>query len=1048
MTDKVAKTNNAEKEKKINNTEIINSISDLDFVKEKFEADTAKYDRTLLFCSGSGCVSSNCVEVREALIEELEAAGLTASTKLSLTGCIGICDVGPRMTVQPDGIFYCKLKPEDMKKIVKKHLLENQVVEEFCYTDRETGKKVPLMKDIGFFKGQNKVVLRDCGMINYRSMEEFIYNDGYYALAKALGTLTPAQVIDEIKRSGLRGRGGGGFPTGLKWALASKTPGDQKYVICNADEGDPGAFMDRSLLEGNPHAIIEGMAIAGYAIGADQGFVYVRAEYPLAIEGLEIAIDDARERNILGKNIFGSEFNFDVEIRIGAGAFVCGEETALIGSVEGRRGEPNQKPPYPSDEGLFGKPTVINNVETLGNVPTIIFKGAEWFAGIGTDKSKGTKVFALAGDINNTGLIEVPMGVTLGEIIFGIGGGIPNGKKFKVAQTGGPSGGCLTKAHLNTPIDYDSLVELGAIMGSGGLISMDEDTCMVDVARFFMEFVQDESCGKCVPCRIGTKRMLEILERITKGEGKEGDVELLVELGESIKDTALCGLGQTAPNPVLSTIKYFRDEYDEHIKYKHCKAGVCSELFISPCSNACPASVNVPGYLALIAANRIKDAYNLIRQENPFPSVCGRVCTHPCESKCRRGQMDEAIAISDLKRYVADEMFKSSEPFIDLVFPKKGKSIGIIGAGPSGLTCAYYLGRLGYDVTVYEAQPVAGGVLVFGIPEYRLPKEVLKKEIDTIRQVGINIVTDVEVGKDITFEELRKTHDALYISTGAQLSRKVGVAGEKLPGVYHGFDFLKDVHLGKPVEPRGIIAVIGGGSTAFDAARVAVRKGAKEVHVLYRRTMEDMPADQYEIKEAIEEGVIIHELVRPLEFIGQDKVTHIKCIKMELSGFDTNGRKKSCDIAGSEFMMPVDLVIPAVSQYSDLPFVKKEEVEATPMGTFIVNVDTQMTSMPGVFSGGDVVRGSDVVITAIADGKKAASAMDKYLGGDGLLNKGELIDIPETIDDSDVLEHNRFEMKYLEPDERRDNFDEVCLGFHRLNAIAESMRCLRCDRRL
>lgn len=1027
----------------------INTVSDLDHIKKQFKEDSDKYSKTLLFCSGSGCVSSNCGEVRDALIEELEQAGLTSSIKLSLTGCIGICDVGPRLTVQPDGVFYCKLKPEDMKRIVKKHLIGNEIVADLCYTDRETGKKVPQMKDIAFFKGQNKVVLRDCGMINYRSMDEFIYNDGYYALAKAVGELTPEKVTEEVKKSGLRGRGGGGFPTGLKWALAAKTPGDQKYIICNADEGDPGAFMDRSLLEGNPHAIIEGMAIAGYAIGANQGYVYVRAEYPLAIEGLEIAIDDARARNILGKNIFGSGFDFDVEIRIGAGAFVCGEETALIGSVEGRRGEPNQKPPYPSDEGLFGKPTIINNVETLGNVPSIIMNGAGWFSKIGTEKSAGTKVFALAGDINNTGLIEVPMGVTLGEIIFGIGGGIPKGKKFKVAQTGGPSGGCLTKEHLNTPIDYDSLVELGAIMGSGGLISMDEDTCMVDVARFFMEFVQDESCGKCVPCRIGTKRMLEILERITRGEGKEGDVELLIEIAETVKSSALCGLGQTAPNPVLSTIKYFREEYDEHIKNKYCRAGVCQELFISPCENACPASVNVPGYLALIAAGRTKDAYNLIRQENPFPSVCGRVCTHPCESKCRRGQMDESIAISDLKRYVADEMFKSNEPFFDLVFPKKHKSIGIIGAGPSGLTCAYYLGRLGYDVTVYEAQPVAGGVLVFGIPEYRLPKEVLSKEIDTIKQVGVNILNNVEVGKDITFDELRAKHDALYISTGAQLSRKVGVDGEKLPGVYHGFDLLKDVNLGKTVDIKGVVAVIGGGSTAFDAARVAIRKGVKEVHILYRRTMEDMPADQSEIDEAIEEGVIIHELVRPIAFLGaKARVKQVKCIKMELSGFDSDGRKKPIDVPNSEYLLDVDCVIPAVSQYSDLPFVTKEEVEATPMGTFIVDPDTQMTSMPGVFSGGDVVRGSDVVITAIADGKKAAASMDKYLGGHGKLNKGEPIDIPMDVEDAEVTEHARFAMEYLEPDERKDNFDEVCLGFHRLNAIAESMRCLRCDRRL
>lgn len=1028
--------------------EKINSAADLDRVKERFEEESGKYNRTLLFCSGSGCVSSNCIEVRDALISELEQAGLSDSVKLSTTGCIGICEVGPRMTVMPDGIFYCKLKPEDMKKIVKKHLVENQVCEEFCYTDRETGKKVPQMKDIAFFKGQNKTVLRDCGMISHKSIEEFINHGGYYALAKALNGMTPQEVVEEVKKSGLRGRGGGGFSTGVKWSLAARAPGDQKYIICNADEGDPGAFMDRSLLEGNSHAVLEGMAIAGYAVGADQGYVYVRAEYPLAIEVLDQAIQDARNMNLLGKNIFGSGFNFDVEIRIGAGAFVCGEETALMKSVEGRRGEPNQKPPYPADSGLYGKPTVINNVETLGNISAIILNGADWFARIGTEKSKGTKVFALAGDINNTGLIEVPMGVTLGDIIFNIGGGIPKGRKFKVAQTGGPSGGCLTKAHLNTPIDYDSLVELGAIMGSGGLISMNEDTCMVDVARFFMEFVQDESCGKCVPCRIGTKRMLEILERITRGEGREGDVELLEELALTIKDTALCGLGQTAPNPVLSTIKYFREEYDEHIKYKYCRAGVCSELFISPCENACPASVNVPGYLALIAAGRVRDAYNLIRQENPFPSVCGRVCTHPCEYKCRRGQMDEPVAISDLKRYVADEMFKSNEPFVDLVFPKKNKSVGIIGAGPSGLTCAYYLARLGYDVTVYEAQPVPGGVLIFGIPEYRLPKAVLRKEIDTIKQVGVNIVTDVEVGKDINFDEMKLKHDAIYISTGAQLSRKVGIEGESLPGVYHGFDLLKDINLGKNVNLEGVVAVIGGGSTAFDAARVAVRRGAKEVHIFYRRAREDMPADKSEIKEAVEEGIQIHELVRPVEFLGKKHVNQIKFIRMELKGFDSDGRKKSSDIPGSEFLFDVDFVIPAVSQYSDLPFVRKDEVETSSMGTFIVDPDTRMTSMKGVFSGGDVVRGSDVVITAIADGKKAASEMDKYLGGTGILNKGEPIDVPMTTDDAEVTEHDRFRMSYLEPDERKNNFEEVCLGFHRLNAIAESMRCLRCDRRL
>ncbi|WP_428863726.1 NADH-ubiquinone oxidoreductase-F iron-sulfur binding region domain-containing protein [Clostridium sediminicola] len=1026
----------------------IQSIKDLNSIRQKHYENVEKYQHLILICSGAGCISSNCGEVKDALLKEIDAADLKSKVKINLTGCMGTCDVGPTMIIEPEGVFYCNLKPENMKKIVDRHLLENEILEEFCYKDKNTGKRIPFVKDIEFFKGQKKIALKNCGKIDCASIDEYIANNGYYALEKVLNKMNPGIVIEEIKKSGLRGRGGAGFPTGLKWKLAAKTQSSEKFVICNADEGDPGAFMDRSLLEGDPHSIIEGMSIAGYAIGANKGFVYVRAEYPLAIERLEGAITEARKRNILGKRILGSNFDFDIEIRIGAGAFVCGEETALMNSVEGKRGEPRQKPPYPSEAGLFSKPTIINNVETFGNITGIILKGADWYSKIGTAKSKGTKVFALAGDINNTGIIEVPMGITLGEVIFGIGGGVPKGKKFKVAQTGGPSGGCLTKEHLNTQIDYESLVELGAIMGSGGLICMDEDTCMVDVARFFMEFVQEESCGKCVACRLGTKRMLEILERITKGEGKEGDVELLIELGNTIKDTALCGLGQTAPNPVLSTIKYFREEYDEHIQQKYCRAGVCSDLFISPCENACPAGVNVPGYIALIAAGRVKDAYSLIMQENPFPSICGRVCTHPCESKCRRGQLDEPIAIADLKRYAADEVLKRNEPFTDLVFPKKNKSVGIIGAGPSGLTCGYYLGRLGYDVTVYESQPVAGGVLVFGIPEYRLPKEVLKKEIDVLKRVGINILTNTEVGKDISFKEIREKHDSLYIATGTQFSKKVGVKGEELPGVYHGLDFLKDVNLGKKIEINGKVAVIGGGNTAVDAARVALRHGAEEVHILYRRTIEDMPADKREILDAIEEGVIVHELIAPTEFLGQDKVEYINCVRMKLSGFDSDGRRKPHKDLQSEFLFPIDYVIPAVSQYSDLPFIGKDEVDVTNWGTFVVDNKTKMTTMPGVFAGGDVVRGSDKVITAIADGKNVASFIDKYLGGNGKLNKGEAINIPLPVDDdSELVEHERFKMEYANVETRRQNNEEVSKGFHRLNAIAEAMRCLRCDRR-
>ncbi len=1026
----------------------IKSITDLEAIRNEFQTKEKEFPFTAHICYGAGCLSSDCKDFKEAFMKELESENLQNKVKINLTGCLGACTLGPTLVINPGNILYCNLNPASAVQIVKEHIRKGKIADKFCYKDPETGKVIPNLDNIPFFRHQKKIVLEKCGIIDYSSVDEYIAYDGYFAIAKALGTMSPPEIIDEITKSGLRGRGGGGFPTGLKWSMASKAQSDQKYIICNADEGDPGAFMDRSLLEGDAHTVIEGLMIGGYAIGASKGVVYIRAEYPIAIERLTLAIKVCREVGLLGTNILGSDFNFDIEIRIGAGAFVCGEETALMESVEGRRGEPRQKPPFPVQSGLFGKPTVINNVETLGNIAPIILKGSAWFSSIGTEKSKGTKVFALAGDIVQKGLIEVPMGVTLGEIIYEIGGGIPRGKLFKMAQTGGPSGGCLTPAHLNTPIDYDSLVQLGAIMGSGGLICADEDTCMVDMARFFMDFVQEESCGKCVPCRIGTKRMLEILERITRGEGMEGDIELLQELGRSIKDSSICGLGQTAPNPVLSTINHFRHEYDEHIRQKYCRAGICSEMFLSPCQNACPAGVNVPGYVALIAAGRVADAYHLIRQENPFPSVCGRVCTHPCESKCRRAQLDEPLAIADLKRYAADFVLNSGEPFKSYTFQKNGKSIGIIGAGPSGLTCGYYLSRLGYTVDIYEEKPVAGGILAYGIPEYRLPKDELNKEINSILQSGINVFYNTKVGTDITFPELKARYNAIYIATGTQLSHKIGIEGEEKHGVYHGLDFLTDVNMGKPVEVHGTVAVIGGGNTAIDAARTAIRLGAKKVHILYRRTREEMPADKREIQDALDEGIILQELVAPVRFVGYGKVSRIECVRMMPGKFGKDGRRVPVEVPDSKFLIDIDLAIPAVSQYSDFPFISKADVGITDWGTFIVDPETQMTTQPGIFAGGDIARGSDVVITAIADGKKAAKSMDKFLGGKGILNIGDPIDIPARgVDEGTTVEHERFQMRYLDPELRKGNFDEVQQGFHKLNAIAEAMRCLQCAKR-
>ena len=559
------------------------------------------YRSQVLICTGTGCSSSNSPAIIKRFEECIRNAGLENEIKVVRTGCFGLCENGPICIVYPEGAFYSHIKVDDVERIVSEHLVKGRVVADLLYKKSVTEDgKIRSLEEIDFYKKQKRVALRNCGVIDPENINEYIAFDGYKALAKALTEMSRDDVIDVILKSGLRGRGGAGFPTGLKWQLAKAPESDVKYVCCNADEGDPGAFMDRSVLEGDPHSVLEAMAIAGYAIGSEQGYIYVRAEYPIAVKRLRIAIDQAREAGLLGRDIFGTGFNFDIDLRLGSGAFVCGEETALMTSIEGCRGEPRPRPPFPAIKGLFGKPTILNNVETLANVCQIILNGPEWFASMGTEKSKGTKVFALGGKINNTGLVEIPMGTTLREIIYDIGGGIPNGKKFKAAQTGGPSGGCIPAEHLDIPIDYDNLIAIGSMMGSGGMIVMDEDNCMVNIAKFFLEFTVDESCGKCPPCRIGTRRMLEILDRITHGKGEDGDIEKLEKLAKNIKASALCGLGQTAPNPVLSTLRYFRDEYEAHIYEKRCPAGVCKALLsyaIDPekcrgcslCARNCPA---------------------------------------------------------------------------------------------------------------------------------------------------------------------------------------------------------------------------------------------------------------------------------------------------------------------------------------------------------------------------------------------------------------------------------------------------------------------------
>lgn len=1005
------------------------------------------YRSHVMVCGGAGCVSSGCKAVADALQSEITKHNLDGEVKIVQTGCIGSCDVGPVVVVAPDGTFYQNLKAEDAIRIVHEHLFKGRVVEDLLRKNGHGDGVYRTIDEMPYFKLQKKMVLRNCGVIDPANIEEYIARDGYSALGKVLTEMTQQQVIDEIKKSGLRGRGGGGFPTGLKWQFTRDAQGEQKYVLCNADEGDPGAFMDRSLLEGDPHAVIEGMIIAGYAIGSDTGYVYVRAEYPLAIERLEHALKQAREYGMLGENILGSGHSFSLDIRIGAGAFVCGEETALMASIEGKRGEPRPRPPFPAISGLWQSPTVLNNVETFGNVPMILQMGADEYAKIGTEKSKGTKIFALAGNINNTGLVEVPMGTDLGTIIFDIGGGIRSGLKFKAAQAGGPSGGCIPTEHLNVSMDYDSLIELGAMMGSGGLIIMDENTCMVDLARFFLDFIQEESCGKCTPCRVGTKRMLEILDRIAHGDGREGDIELLIDLGESIKDSALCGLGQTAPNPVLSTIRYFRDEYEAHIRDKKCPACVCSSMFEAPCAHACPAGTSVPKYISLITQRRFTDALRIVRDHNPFPAVCGRVCNAPCETKCRRAQVDESISVRNLKRFVADQEFKDPKvPMVKTRGVQSGKKIAVVGGGPAGLTAAFHLARMGHSPTVFEALPEPGGMLIWGIPEYRLPKAILRQEIKAIEDLGVEIKSNTKVGKDITFQQIKDGYDAVYVAVGADKSWQLEIPGEDLEGVFDSIKFLHDVQSGVDVKVGDNVAVVGGGNAAIDAARTAKRSGAKNVTIVYRRLRDDMPADPREIHEAELEGVDIRFLVLPTEVVGENgKVKALRCQMLELGQFDKSGRRSPKTIAGAVIDLPVDTVISAISQEPDVDFLKETGVD-TKRAKVIADKRSCKTSADGVFAGGDAVTGPATVIEAIGAGIKAAQNIDKFLGGTGEIPSDiEDIAIPPAPEDvDDIVETPRAEMPSL-PVSERTKKAEVEIGFTREVALAEANRCLRCD---
>jgi NADH-quinone oxidoreductase subunit F len=1030
----------------------ITKREELDSLRESLREKGDPNAVCITVCGGTGCTALGSQPVGEAFSDELAKRGLGDKVFVKKTGCHGFCEQGPVVVILPSEIFYPHVTPEDVPEIVEKTVINSEVIDRLLYVDPASGRKIVYDHEVPFYARQQRLVLRDNGRLDPTDIYDYIRYDGYRALSKALSGMTPEQIIDEVEQSGLRGRGGAGFPTGRKWRLARASKGDLKYVVCNGDEGDPGAFMDRSVMEGNPHLVLEGMAVAAFAIGASVGYIYVRAEYPLAVANLKLAIIEAEKLGLLGENILGSGFNCEIRIKEGAGAFVCGEETALMASIEGKIGRPRPRPPFPAQAGLWGKPTNINNVETYATVPHIIINGSGWYAGLGTGTSKGTKIFSLTGKVNNTGLVEVPMGSSLGELVYDIGGGIPRGRKFKAAQTGGPSGGCIPAEYLGLAIDYESLAKIGSIVGSGGLVVMDQSTCMVDIARFFLTFTQSESCGKCTPCRLGTKRMLEILTRITKGEGTDSDVEALIELAEKVKDSSLCGLGQTAPNPVLSTLKYFRDEYEAHINEKRCPAAVCEALVYAPCEHTCPVNVDAVGYVALISQGRFKEALDLERQRNPLAGICGRVCTHPCEGRCRRGDIDRPVAIAALKRAAADYGARAGVKTTIPIAKKREERVAIVGSGPAGLGAAYHLAKKGYQVTIFEALPVAGGMLAVGIPEYRLPRKVLKADIKFITDLGVEFRLNSPIGDGLTIDDLfQRGYKAVLLAVGAHQGLRLGIEGEDAAGVYDGVTFLRKVNLKKKVAVGEKVAVVGGGNVALDAARSALRLGAKEVTIVYRRAKEDMPANEEEIIEAEHENIRILTLTAPLRITKKGgRIESLVCQRTELGDYDASGRRKPKIVSGSEFLLEVDTVIAAIGQTISAPFLKAGDgIEAAKNGTIIADKVTLATGCAGVFAAGDDVMGPATVVEALGSGERSAISIDRYLRGsdlkkDRFLEKKRPVDIPW--DEANLESGDREEMPRLATGERA-SFAETNLGYSKEAAIREARRCLRCDLR-
>jgi NADH-quinone oxidoreductase subunit F len=1006
-------------------------------------------------------------ELYHALHDAFDRSG--QEVLLVPVGCFGACFQEPLVTVRMPGgplVVLKRVLASDASRIlegISTHVMPPDLI--YCKIeewDHLTGQirfgqgypEIPLWNATNFFKGQKKIVLRDCGLINPEDIEEYVGVGGYQALYKVLIDGRPEAVIEQVKASRLRGRGGAGFLTGNKWDFLAKAKSDVKYVICNADEGDPGAYMNRNELEGDPHSMLEGMIIGAYATGATDGIIYVRAEYPLAVHRLSRAIEQAREYGLLGKNILDRGFNFDIELVQGAGAFVCGEETALIASLEDAAGRPRSRPPYPAQSGLWGKPTNINNVETWCNIPPIIARGAGWFAETGSVKSPGTKVFSLVGKIRNTGLVEMPLGTPLKSFIYDIGEGGINGRPIKAVQTGGPSGGCIPAEMLDTPVDYESLAQIGSIMGSGGMVVMDEDNCMVDVARYFIEFTHSESCGKCVPCRVGLDKALRILNNVTKGQGNQQQLALLDQTGRMIRECSLCGLGQSAPNPVLTTIRHFRDEYEDHILAHRCSAGVCQDLAVSPCENSCPLRMNIPRFLELYQEGKLEDAFASVILDNPLPASTGRVCQHPCDTRCRRQSFDEVVNIREVHRFIADTVYTSdnfdaiAEKLLTRRLPATGKKVAVAGSGPTGLTTAFYLAMLGHEVTVFEERAEAGGMLRFAIPEYRLPKDVLRKEVALIERGGVRFVFNTRVGIDVELNDLASRFDAVFLSIGTWKESWLYLPGTELKGVHPALPYLEAAARGESILQASRVAVIGGGNAAIDSARTLLRQGASAT-IFYRRERKDMPAIDEEIQAAEDEGVRFVFLAAPHRILGDShgSVKALETVKTRLGEYDKSGRRRPV-LTDEVQRFECDGVILAVGETFDLDFCRASGLELKEEGTIKTDRLTFETSRAGFYAGGDVITGASNVSNAMGAGKQAAQHIDERLMGEQRWQQlFPEFDYSHTAPGEPSLSR-RHAAPALPAGQRIHSQEEVIGALNATEALEECRRCLHCDLRV